>query len=63
MVCEMPVIVSAACGCAEDLVQHSKNGFTFDPNQVLELENALRYFILNPDQIVAGEMINCYKKL
>lgn len=81
MVCEMPVIVSAACGCAEDLVQHSKNGFTFDPHQVSELENALRYFILNPDQIskmgqvskalikpfsskiVAGEMINCYKKL
>jgi glycosyltransferase involved in cell wall biosynthesis len=51
MVCEMPVIVSASCGCAEDLVQDSKNGFIFDPNRESELENALRYFINNPDQI------------
>ncbi|TWT65555.1 glycosyltransferase family 4 protein [Crateriforma conspicua] len=31
MACGLPVIVSRAVGCAEDLVQEGKNGFLFDP--------------------------------
>jgi glycosyltransferase involved in cell wall biosynthesis len=27
----LPVLVSARCGCAADLVQEGRNGFTFDP--------------------------------
>jgi glycosyltransferase involved in cell wall biosynthesis len=30
----LPVIVSNRCGCALDLVQEGKNGFTFDPYNV-----------------------------
>lgn len=31
MACGLPVIVSQAAGCAEDLVEDGGNGFTFDP--------------------------------
>lgn len=30
----LPVLVSRACGCAQDLVQEGVNGFTFDPYDV-----------------------------
>ena len=33
----LPVLVSNRCGCARDLVQDGKNGFTFDPYDVEEL--------------------------
>jgi glycosyltransferase involved in cell wall biosynthesis len=31
MACGLPIVVSTACGCHEDLVQEGVNGFTFDP--------------------------------
>jgi glycosyltransferase involved in cell wall biosynthesis len=33
----LPVLVSSRCGCAQDLVQEGKNGFTFDPFDVEQL--------------------------
>jgi len=33
----LPVLVSNRCGCAADLVQEGKNGFTFDPFDVEQL--------------------------
>jgi glycosyltransferase involved in cell wall biosynthesis len=33
----LPVLVSARCGCARDLVQNGRNGWTFDPHNVDEL--------------------------
>jgi len=30
----LPVLVSNRCGCAADLVQENRNGFTFDPHNV-----------------------------
>lgn len=33
----LPVIVSSRCGCAEDLVAHTENGFVFDPSTPGEL--------------------------
>ena len=33
----LPVIVSNRCGCATDLVQEGRNGFTFDPYNVGQL--------------------------
>jgi glycosyltransferase involved in cell wall biosynthesis len=33
----LPVLVSNRCGCAAELVQAGKNGFTFDPGNIEEL--------------------------
>jgi glycosyltransferase involved in cell wall biosynthesis len=52
MTCGMPVLVSDKCGCAADLVEHGKNGFTFDPENQSALEEILQFFILNPDRII-----------
>jgi len=51
MVCAMPVIVSETSGCAEDLVKNGKNGFIFDPKKQQGLENAMHFFMQNPDRI------------
>ena len=37
-----PVIVSAQCGCVEDLIQEGVNGFTFDPARSGELAQTLK---------------------
>ena len=37
----LPVIVSDRCGCATDLVQDGRNGFTFDPGNVEQLAHLL----------------------
>lgn len=41
MACGLPVIVSKKAGCAEDLVESGRNGFTFDPESAEELCEAL----------------------
>ena len=53
MICHLPVLVSAACGCVEDLVEEGANGFTFDPNNETELAKKLRFFVDNPAQLLA----------
>ena len=50
MICHLPVLVSEACGCVEDLVQNGKNGFTFNPNDEAELTEKLQYFTQNTAQ-------------
>ncbi|GGB86502.1 glycosyltransferase family 4 protein [Dyadobacter sediminis] len=52
MTCGMPVLVSDKCGCAADLVEPGKNGLTFDPENQSALEEAMRFFMQNPDRIV-----------
>jgi glycosyltransferase involved in cell wall biosynthesis len=37
----MPVLVSERCGCAPDLVENARNGFTFDPYDVDALANLM----------------------
>ena len=37
MAAGLPVLVSNRCGCAPDLVQEGRNGFTFDPYETEEL--------------------------
>lgn len=44
MACGLPVIVSANCGCAPDLVEHNGNGFIFDPRLDSNLTDALLSF-------------------
>jgi 1,2-diacylglycerol 3-alpha-glucosyltransferase len=41
MACGLPVLVSDRCGCAEDLVEKGKNGFTFDPFDLNSITQAL----------------------
>jgi glycosyltransferase involved in cell wall biosynthesis len=35
--CGLPVLVSEACGCGDDLVQQGVNGWTFDPRDTSQL--------------------------
>lgn len=42
MAAGLPVLVSRACGCAPDLVQEGKNGFTFDPYDLEGLAQLMR---------------------
>lgn len=42
MAAGLPVIVSSRCGCAEDLVDATKNGFVFNPNVAGDLAHCLR---------------------
>jgi glycosyltransferase involved in cell wall biosynthesis len=37
----LPVLVSRRCGCAADLVQEGRNGFTFDPGDVEAMAQAM----------------------
>lgn len=37
----LPVLVSNRCGCAQDLVEESRNGFTFDPLNVGEMASCM----------------------
>ena len=49
MLCECALIVSKHCGCARDLVQETKNGFTFNPNEKEDLAEKMQYYIDHPD--------------
>ena len=44
MACGLPVIVSSRCGCVEDLVRHTENGFIFDPSEAGSLAESLTRF-------------------
>ncbi|KQS26892.1 glycosyltransferase [Dyadobacter sp. Leaf189] len=61
MVCGMPVIVSNKCGCAPDLVSNAENGFTFDPTAQTELEQAMLFFVKNPEKIAAMGAVSLEK--
>jgi 1,2-diacylglycerol 3-alpha-glucosyltransferase len=41
MAAGLPVLVSQRCGCARDLVEEGRNGFTFDPDNVEELSKLM----------------------
>ena len=45
MACGLPVLVSDKCGCAVDLVESKKNGFTFSPQNVNQLTNLMLKFM------------------
>ncbi len=45
----LPVLVSNRCGCAQDLVQESVNGFTFDPYNVEQMaQQMVRVWSMEP---------------
>jgi glycosyltransferase involved in cell wall biosynthesis len=57
MACGMPVLVSEKCGCAVDLVQNSKNGFTFSAYDKNQLTSLLLKFMNNElDSLKMGEI-------
>ncbi len=37
----LPVIVSERCGCVSDLVEHGRNGYRFDPFDVVGLSSLM----------------------
>lgn len=41
MAAGLPVLVSKSCGCAPDLVEPGRNGFTFDPHDVQALADLM----------------------
>lgn len=47
MACGLPVLVSETCGCAPDLVEKERNGFTFDPLNVPELAKFMQKIAQN----------------
>jgi glycosyltransferase involved in cell wall biosynthesis len=56
MACGMPVLVSEKCGCAIDLVQNGKNGFTFSTYDKNQLTSLLLKFMNNElDSLKMGE--------
>ncbi len=53
MACKRPVIVSAKCGCAPDLVEEEKTGWVFEPGEKGDLEiKELLKSILNERSIL-----------
>ncbi|HVG32899.1 MAG TPA: glycosyltransferase [Pyrinomonadaceae bacterium] len=53
MACALPVLVSNACGCREDLVKEGVNGYTFDPSSPESLKQALQLMIDNRERLDA----------
>ena len=47
--CGKPVIVSCNAGCSEDLVEHNRNGYVFDPNELDHLTSLIRQFLDNEE--------------
>ena len=41
MAARLPILVSNRCGCAPDLVEEGRNGFTFDPYDTEELAHLM----------------------
>jgi 1,2-diacylglycerol 3-alpha-glucosyltransferase len=44
-----PVLVSASCGCAPDLVQRGENGFVFSPTNIKELTGLMERVTAMPE--------------
>ena len=53
MVCGLPVIVSARCGCVIDLVHHGQTGFVIDPDQPAQLTHWLLKFMNQEVDVVS----------
>jgi glycosyltransferase involved in cell wall biosynthesis len=53
---ELPLIVSDMVGCADDLVENGKNGFTFQNENAVDLTQKMTYCIENASTLkVAGQ--------
>jgi glycosyltransferase involved in cell wall biosynthesis len=50
MAAGLPVLVSERCGCARDLVEEGRNGFTFDPYDVEELSKLMLRLSSMPEE-------------
>jgi len=56
MAAGLPVLVSKRCGCAVDLVEIGRNGFTFDPHSQAEIKRLLLLLASDGiDRAVMGE--------
>ena len=66
MAAGLPVLVSNRCGCAPDLVQAGRNGFTFDPLNIPELSGLMLRLSSMPERQrdamgrASQEIISCW---
>ncbi len=44
MACGLPLLISTACGCAADLLEDDRNGWSFDPSDEHEIFDAMQSF-------------------
>ena len=51
MICGLPVLVSDACGCVEDLVFAGETGFRFNPTRPDDLQRHMEYLVRFPAEI------------
>ena len=58
----LPVLVSSSCGCAENLIDAGRNGFTFSPSDQPHLSSLL-WHIEAMDPVRRSEMGNCSRQL
>lgn len=49
MLCGLPVLASARCGCVPDLVHEGRNGFIFEPTDEAAMQQAIRKMLLLTD--------------
>ena len=47
----LPVLVSKRCGCAADLIQEGRNGFTFDPEKIEEMAELMMRMTAAPSRL------------
>ena len=43
MACGLPILLARSCGCAPELLQSNRNGWTFDPTRADELSERMSY--------------------
>lgn len=53
MAAGLPVLVSQRCGCARDLVQEGRNGFTFDPQDESQMAGLMLQVSSTPAMLAA----------
>lgn len=46
---DLPIVVSKACGCSDDLVKHGINGFIYNERDIASLSENLLKILKNPD--------------
>jgi 1,2-diacylglycerol 3-alpha-glucosyltransferase len=52
MASDLPVLVSSRCGCAPELVENGRNGFTFDPARTEEIARVMTEITrLSPEEL------------
>lgn len=55
MLCKLPILVSNHCGCYPHLVQDNVNGFSFDPNNKIDIQAKIEFMMQNDNLNEMGQ--------